>query len=105
MPGAKVVDCEYFAFNVLLRRSTDAGTRIDPSDTERWGAYIRAHGINEVGAAAIARARYADAIAVIIADGSEADGLYFYSSTGEGAMRLVPYRPRAAGPAATPGNG
>ena len=55
MPGAKVVDCEYFAFNVLLRRSTDAGTRIDPSDTERWGAYIRAHGINEVGAAAIAR--------------------------------------------------
>ena len=55
---SKVVDFDYYQFLRILRRATDAGMRIDKSDA-RWPAYVKAHGLNEVAAAAIARANSA----------------------------------------------
>ena len=55
MARAKVVDFDYYQFIGLLRRATDAGKRIDKSDDKRWADYIKAKGINEVAATAIAR--------------------------------------------------
>jgi hypothetical protein len=86
---AKVIEFDYYQFLRILRRATDAGMRIDKSDA-RWSAYVKAHGLNEVAAAAIARAKFEKADPVIIDEGHATDGLYFYSKHEEGCVRLVP---------------
>jgi hypothetical protein len=88
MARSKVVEFDYYQFIGLLRRATDAGKRIDKSDVERWAAYIKGKGINEVAATAIARQKFESAVAVIIDEGQDTDGLYFYSKNDEGCLRL-----------------
>ncbi|HEV7135650.1 MAG TPA: hypothetical protein VGN43_03380, partial [Steroidobacteraceae bacterium] len=77
-----------YQFIGLLRRATDAGKRIDKSDARRWADYVKANGINEVAATAIARQKFENAVPVIIEEGLETDGLYFYSKNDEGCLRL-----------------
>ncbi|MGH2449182.1 MAG: hypothetical protein ACRDFS_11360 [Chloroflexota bacterium] len=88
MARAKVVDFDYYQFIGLMRRATDAGKRIDPADGKRWADYIKSNGINEVAATAIARQKFESAVPVIIDEGLETDGLYFYSKNDEGCLRL-----------------
>lgn len=88
MARSKVVDFDYYQFIGLLRRATDAGARIEKNDA-RWAEYVKAHGINEVAASAIARQKFENAVAVIIAEGGATDGLYFYSKNEEACLRLV----------------
>ncbi len=88
MARAKVVEFDYYQFIGLMRRATDAGKRIDKADGKRWVDYIKSRGINEVGATAIARQKFEQAIAVIIDEGLDTDGLYFYSKNDEGCLRL-----------------
>jgi hypothetical protein len=87
---AKVVDFDYYQFLGLLRRATDAGSRIEKKDGERWSEYVKAHRINEIAATAIANRKFEGAVAVILAEGKDTDGLYFYSKNDEGCLRLVP---------------
>ncbi|HXN09986.1 MAG TPA: hypothetical protein VN859_02000 [Steroidobacteraceae bacterium] len=89
MARSKVVEVDYYQFINLLRRATDAGKRIDKADS-RWKETIQAQGINEVAATAIARQKFEAAIPVILAEGRDSDGLYFYSANEEGCLRLVP---------------
>jgi hypothetical protein len=86
---AKVVEFDYYQFLGILRRATDAGMRIERNDA-RWPAYVKAHGINVVAASAIARSKFEKPDPVIIDEGHETDGLYFYSKHEEGCVRLVP---------------
>ena len=88
MARAKVVEFDYYQFIGLMRRATDTGKRIDKSDGQRWADYIKAKGINEVAATAIARQKFESALPVIIDEGLETDGLYFYSKNDEGCLRL-----------------
>lgn len=88
MARAKVVEFDYYQFLSLMRRATDAGARIDKSDTARWAEYVKKNGINEVAATAIARQKFENVIAVIIDEGRDTDGLYFYSKNDEGCLRL-----------------
>ena len=85
---AKVIDFDYYQFIGLLRRASNAGARIEKNEAG-WAEYIKAHGINEVAASAIARQRFENAEAVIISEGRDTDGLYFYSRNDEGCLRLV----------------
>ena len=89
MARAKVVEFDYYQFLNLLRRAADSGARIDKSDA-RWAGYIKEHAINEVAATAIARQKFESAQPVIIAEGKDTDGLYFYSKNEEACLRLVP---------------
>lgn len=89
MARGKVVEFDYYQFINLLRRAGDGGARIDKSDT-RWAEYVKAHGINEIAATAIARQKFESVVPVIIAEGKDTDGLYFYSRDEEGCLRLVP---------------
>jgi hypothetical protein len=89
MARAKVVEFDYYQFVNLLRRATDAGARIDKSDT-RWADFIKKNAINEVAATAIAKQKFESITPVIIAEGGTADGLYFYSKNEEGCLKLVP---------------
>jgi hypothetical protein len=86
---AKIIDFDYYQFIGLLRRATDAGARIEKGDA-RWAEYVKAHKINEVAASSIARQKFEKAVPVIINEGRDTDGLYFYSKNEEACMRLVP---------------
>jgi hypothetical protein len=88
MARAKVVEFDYYQFIGLIRRATDAGRRIDKTDAQRWDEYVRHKGINEFAATVIARQSLENAIPVIIDEGLETDGLYFYSTSDEGCLRL-----------------
>jgi len=88
MARAKVAEFDYYEFSKLLRRATDAGARIDKSDS-RWAAYVKSHGINEVAATAIAKQKFEGAVPVIIAEGKDTDGLYFFSKNEEACLRLT----------------
>lgn len=88
MARAKVAEYDYYLFLGVLRRATDTGMRIDKADTARWSEYIKSKGINEVAATAIARQKFETPIPVIIAEGRDTDGLYFYSKNDEACLRL-----------------
>jgi hypothetical protein len=88
VPRAKVVDFDYYQFLGLLRRASDTGARIDKTDA-RWAEYVKAHSINEVAASAIAKQKFDNAVAVIINEGRDSDGLYFYSKNEEACLRLI----------------
>ena len=89
MARARVVEFDYYQFIGLLRRATDGGARID-SGSARWSDYVKKHAINEIAATAIAQQKFESVIAVIIDEGLDTDGLYFYSKNDEGCLRLVP---------------
>lgn len=88
MARAKVVEFDYYEFTKLLRRASDAGQRIDRTDA-RWADFVKQNGINEVAATAIAQQKFEKAVPVILAEGKETDGLYFYSKNEESCLRLV----------------
>ncbi len=88
MARGKVVEFDYYEFNKLLRRASDAGQRIDKTDA-RWADYVKQNGINEVAATAIAQQKFEKAVPVILAEGRDTDGLYFYSKNEESCLRLV----------------
>ena len=88
MARGKVIDFDYYQFIGLLRRATDTGARIEKGDA-RWAEYVKAHQINEVAASSIAKQRFEKAVPVIIDEGRDTDGLYFYSKNEEVCMRLV----------------
>ena len=88
MARAKVVDFDYYQFLRILQRAGDAGCRIEKTDA-RWPEYVRQRQINEVAASAIARQKFEKVVPVIIDEGRETDGLYFYSRDEEGCVRLV----------------
>ena len=88
MARAKVVVYDYYQFLNLLRRATDTSARIDKADA-RWAEYVKDKNINEVAATAIAKQKFESVIPVIIAEGKDTDGLYFYSKNEEGCLRLV----------------
>ena len=89
MARAKVVEFDYYLFLQMLQRATDTGKRIDKADADRWNGYVKAKAINEVAATAIARQKFENVTPVIIDEGRETDGLYFYSKNNEGCLRLV----------------
>ncbi|MDH4073184.1 MAG: hypothetical protein OEV41_08785 [Gammaproteobacteria bacterium] len=88
MARAKVVEYDYYQFLRILQRAGNAGQRIDKTDS-RWGEYVRENKINEVAATAIARQKFENATPVIIAEGGDADGLYFFSKDDEACLRLT----------------
>ena len=88
MARAKVVEFGYYQFLRILQRAGNSGMRLEKSDA-RWEDYVRKNKINEVAATAIARQKFESAVPVIIAEGGDADGLYFFSRDDEACLRLV----------------
>ncbi len=89
MPRAKVVEYDYYKFLQLLRRASDTGRRIDKSDGARWAQYVREKQVNEVAATAIAKQKFEHAEPVILDEGRDTDGLYFFSKDEEACLRLT----------------
>ena len=89
MAPAKVVNFDYYDFLTLLQRASSTGKRIDKDDS-RWSPYVKQHGINVIAATAIAQQKFEHITPVIIAEGHDTDGLYFYTREEEACLRLVP---------------
>lgn len=89
MPRARVIEYDYYQFLQQLRRATDTGSRINKADASRWKQYVADKGINEVAATAIAKQKFESAVPVILDEGRDTDGLYFFSQNEEGCLRLV----------------
>jgi hypothetical protein len=89
MPRAKVVEFDYYQFIGLMRRATDTGARIDKSDSARWADYVKKNNVNEIAATAIAKQKFEGATPVIIDEGLDTDGLYFYSKNEETCLKLI----------------
>jgi len=88
MARAKVVEFDYYQFIRIMQRAGNAGQRIEKTDP-RWADYVKTNKINEVAATAIARQKFESVVPVIIAEGNDTDGLYFYSRDDEACLRLV----------------
>ena len=88
MPRARVVEYDYYQFLQILRRASDSGRRIDKSDADRWSRYVKEKRVNEIAATAIAREKFERAEPVILDEGRDTDGLYFFSRNEEGCLRL-----------------
>jgi hypothetical protein len=89
MARAKVVESDYYQFMQTLQRAGDAGRRIDRVDAGRWSEFVKRKSINEVAATAIAKQKFESAVPVIIDEGLDTDGLYFYSRDEEACLRLI----------------
>ncbi len=89
MARAKIVEYDYYKFLQILRRASDSGRRIDKSDAERWDRYVRERHVNEVAATAIAREKFEQVEPVILDEGRDTDGLYFFSRNEEGCLKLT----------------
>ena len=81
MGQPRIIEIEYVVFETILRRATDAKKKIDPTDKERWNAFVRKHGIPEAGMAVKARAGAMSGKTklVIIEGAGKDDGYYIYS--------------------------
>jgi hypothetical protein len=90
MARSKVVEYDYYQFLQLLRRASDTGKRIDKADSARWAQYVKDKSINEIAATAIAKQKFENVVPVIIDEGRDTDGLYFFSKNEEGCLRLTP---------------
>ena len=84
-----LVEVDYHQFQARLTRAADSGSRIDPTDTERWRAWVSDHGVKEAACRSVVRSRGgSDVRAVIIDDGGDWDGYYVYSADDEMCFRF-----------------
>lgn len=81
MGQPSIVEVDYHTFLALLRRATDSNKKIEPSDKERWAAFVRQHDVPEAGMAvkAAAGTMSGKTKAVIIDGAGKSDGYYIYS--------------------------
>lgn len=81
MGQPSIFEVDYHTFLGLLRRATDTDRKIEPSEKERWAAFVRQHNVPEAGMAvkAAAGAMSGKTKAVIITGAGKADGYYIYS--------------------------
>jgi hypothetical protein len=89
MSQVRIVEQNYFEFSAALRAAADAGTRIEPRDKDRWKDYVREHRIQEAAFKSLADKKYEGMKPVIIADDSQWQGYYLYTTDEEAVLKWV----------------
>lgn len=87
MARQRIAEVNYYEFMANLRRATDAGGRIEPTDREKWAAYIKSKNVNEVAFLHLAGKKYSNVKGVIIDQGGDWDGFYAYSVDDEACLK------------------
>ena len=90
MSRPTIVEQNFFEFKAALRASTDAGTRIEMAEKDRWKAWVREHKIQEAAFRSMAAQKFDEPVAVIIDDDSDWSGYYLYTPTEEICLRWTP---------------
>lgn len=89
MSRVRIVEQNYFEFSSALRSATDSGKRIEPRDKESWHEYVRENKIQEAAFKSLADKKYEGMKPVIIADDSEWQGYYMYTTDEEAVLKWV----------------
>ena len=87
MARPRIVEVDYFRFQQALRRATDSGERILPSEKERWGQWVREHRIKEAAFKSFGLGRYEGLEPVIIDSEGEWRGYYLVSKVEEACLK------------------
>ena len=87
MARPRIVEVDYFGFQQALRRATDAGVRIEPSDKARWGEWVREHRVKEAAFKSFGQGRYEDLEPVIIDTEGQWRGYYLVSKSDEACLK------------------
>lgn len=87
MSRPKIVEVDYFGFQQALRRATDSGERIDPSDKERWSDWVRRHRVKEAAFRSFGQGKYDGLEPVIIDAEGQWRGYYLVSKAEEACLK------------------
>jgi len=82
-----VEELNFTEFRRALDKATAAGTRIIPSDTQRWQQYVKTHTVREHNFKAYAAGKFDGLQPVIIDDAGEWGGYYLWSAVDEVVLR------------------
>ena len=88
MGRARIVDVDYHQFRQQLMAAGESDGRIEPSDKQRWKAYVREHDVKEASCMSYARGRNEKISAAIINNGGSWDGYYVYSEEEEFCLKF-----------------
>ena len=72
-----------------LQCATDVGGKIEPTDKEKWGSYIKEHDIKEAAFLKSGAVKFSNVTPVIIDHSSDWDGIYIYSKDEEACLKWV----------------
>jgi hypothetical protein len=95
MDRPRIVDVNFYDFKTSLKRAADLGGRIEPSEKEKWQAYVKEHQVKEASCLVFGRSKSESIKPVIINSGEDWDGYYVYSDEDEVALKWVPGTARA----------
>lgn len=87
MSRPRIVEVDYFRFQQALRRATDAGQRIDPSDRARWAGWVREHRVKEAAFRSFGQGKFEGLEPVIIDTEGEWRGYYLVSQQEEACLK------------------
>ena len=74
-------------FKRALEKALAAGTRIIPTESARWAAYVTANSVRELNFKAYTQSQYESLDAVIIDDPGPWGGYYLWSAAEEVVLR------------------
>ena len=83
MARPRIVEKDYYQFQLALRKARDKGDRIDVSEKERWKAWVKEHKIKEASFKSFGAGMYEGLQPVIIDQDGEWGGYYMYSTDEE----------------------
>ncbi len=89
MKRARLAEVYYYDFVSKLRRATDVGGKIEPTNKAKWNSYIKDHDIKEAAFLRAGGAKLSNVIPVIIDYGDDWDGIYIYSKDEEACLKWV----------------
>lgn len=83
----RIIQVDYHAFLAALRRASDAGARIDPTEKTRWNEWVKAQNVKEAAFRSVGCNQFDGLVPVIIDDGSEWAGYYLSSVREEACLK------------------
>ena len=89
MSQVRIVEQNYFEFTVALRTATDSGNKLEPRDKDAWKQYVRENHVQEAAFKSLANKKYEGMTPVVIADGSDWQGYYMYTTSEEAVLKWV----------------
>ncbi|MEM1436259.1 MAG: hypothetical protein AAGG11_19565 [Pseudomonadota bacterium] len=87
MARPRLQEINYFEFKAALANAADNGQRIEPTEKDRWKAWVSEHDVREAAFKSFGDNVYDDLRPVIITSEDEWKGYYLYSTVDEGCLR------------------
>jgi hypothetical protein len=89
MSRLRIVEQNYFEFLSALRAAADNRERIEPSDKDRWKAFVTENRIQEAAFKSLAGKKFDELTSVIIDTDGPWKGYYLYTNVEEACLKWV----------------